>query len=278
MSEDKHIVEVEVDGQTVKAYVRTPTRSDLSKADMQRAKKWNECMMEGGILTKKQLEDLLKDRGIWTEEEEKKQKKIVEEIGEMEKDLYLTSETRTIEQGKQLAVAIRKKRNELRELLAEKVAMEANTAESLADNVRFDYLVSVCLYDETNTQKIYKTPQEYDENADDPIAAAGAAKLAESLYGLDRSFEANLPENNWLTEYGLVNEELSMVNADGDLVDLEGRRINDVGQYVDEKGNPIDKDGNPLDEHGNYVFDKSKYQADAPKKKGRPKKTASGVE
>jgi len=275
---DENIIEVEVEkGHKVKIFVRNPTRDQIAKADMLRAKRWNECIMEGGILTKKELDVLLEKRGIWTKKEKGLQEDKVLEIGKLEKDLYLSEENRSIEAGKELAIQIRKKRLELRDLLATKVSMEANTAEALADNARFDHLVSQCLYDESNTKKIYSSLEEYNQKADDPLAAAGAAKLAESMYGLDREFEANLPENNWLRTFELVDEDLNIVNKEGQMVDLGGRRINNLGQYVDDDGNPTDKEGNPIDEHGNYMLDKSKYQT-APKKRGRSKKIVSGEE
>ena len=54
-------------------------------------------------------------------------------------------------------------------MISERLGLEGNTAESLSDNARFDYLVAVAL---TENEKVYKTLEEYEERADDEIAFA----------------------------------------------------------------------------------------------------------
>ena len=86
-------------------------------------------------------------------------------------------------------------------------------------------------------------------------------KKYNETYKLDKSyldietiidFEKNLPENKWLKNKELVNEDLALVNDEGKRVDLEGRIIDENGYYLDEKGNRVDKQGNPLSEDGFY--------------------------
>jgi hypothetical protein len=131
--------------------------------------------------------------------------------------------------------------------------MEANTADSLADNARFDYIVAHCTFYK-NGQPVYKDLEDYDKKSADELAFSAATLLSRMLYNLDDSFEKNLPENKFLSKFKLVNEELSLVDPNNPefLIDTEGRRINELGHYLDENGNRIDKSGNPLNDDGDY--------------------------
>lgn len=255
MSKDKEkVVEVDIDGNKVKVVVKKPNNVTLSQAQRVGAKAWTDCVRDG-IMTKKELEKFMKQQGIWDDGKDKEQKSLVEEIGSLEKKLFVGSQGHTklkASEGKEIAIKMRMKRGELRDLISERISLEQNTAESISDNARFDYLVASCAFYE-NGQKVYNSLEEYQSRADAEPAFTVATTLAGMLYSVDRDFEAKLPENKFLKMFNYVNEDLSLVNKEGETVDLEGRRIDKNGFYLDENGNRVDKDGNPLDESGNYV-------------------------
>jgi hypothetical protein len=74
------------------------------------------------------------------------------------------------------------------------------------------------------------------------------------LYNLDSNFEKNLPENKFLTKFGLVNEDLSLVDPQNpsQLVDTKGKNIDDEGYYLDQDGHRIDREGNKINTDGTY--------------------------
>jgi hypothetical protein len=236
----------------VKIYVQKPDNQTVQKADRVRAKAWNECVIDN-IITKKELSELMRQRGIWDEAKDASQKEIVTNISKLEQQLYLECGKRKSKQedGKRIAVEIRKQRVKLRELISEKMSLEGNTAESLSDNARFDFLVASCTFYEDG-KRVYKDMEDYNSKSSDEIAFSAASGLAEILYSLDSDFEKNLPENKWLKNKALVNDELSLINESGKRVDLEGRLINEDGYYIDEDGNRVDIEGHPLDEEGFY--------------------------
>jgi hypothetical protein len=255
MSENKKEVEVKFadkEKATIKIYVEKPNNDVVKRADRCKAKAWNECIMDG-IVTKKELSTLMKQRGIWSEVKEDEQEAITKEINRLEQQLYLECGKRESkkEEGKTLAIDIRRKRNELRDLIGEKMSLEENTAEALADNSRFDFLVAHCTYHK-NGQRVYKDMEDYNSKSADEIAFAAASELATIMYAIDSDFEKNLPENKWLKNRELVNDDLALVNKDGKRVDLEGRVIDENGYYLDDKGNRVDKQGHPLSEDGFY--------------------------
>jgi len=238
---------------TVKIVVKRPNNALLSQAQRLSAKVWTDCVRDG-IMTKKELEKFMKEQDIWNNEKDVEQKKITEEIGRLEKELYVSGKNGKLRasEGKNIAIDMRRKRIELRELIAERMSLEQNTAESLSDNARFDFLVANCTFHE-NGNKVYNNLDEYTANSDSEIAFAAATALAQMMYSVDKDFESKLPENKFLKMFNFVNDDLALVNDKGERVDTEGRRIDEFGYYVNEEGKRVDKDGNLLDENGNYV-------------------------
>jgi hypothetical protein len=267
MRKDFTVVTKNEDGseETAKFFVKAPSQEAIKGADRYKAKIWNQCLMDG-ILTKQELAKILVKRGIWNEEKEKEEKRIGSEIFELEKKLFLGDGNKKakVVDGKKMALRMRELRLELRNHIAEKIAMEENTAEALADNARFDYLVSECVFHENET-RVYKDIDDYNQKSTDQVSILGATNLAQLLYQYDTKFEESLPENVWLKQFNLVNEKLELVDEKGDLVDQDGRRINNSGYYVNEDGKRVDIDGNPLNDDGSYVL-QVEYEKD-PKKK-----------
>jgi hypothetical protein len=237
----------------IKIMVKKPNSSLMSQAQRIGAKAWTDCVRDG-IMTKKELEKFMKEQGIWNDSKDVTQKEIVDSISALEKQLYLGGKGGKLRasEGKDIAIQMRVKRNELRELISERMSLEQNTAESISDNSRFDFLVASCTYDESGN-KVYKDLDDYKDRSDSEIAYAAATALASLLYSVDKDFEAKLPENKFLKMFSFVDENLSLVNDKGQTVDLEGRLIDKNGYYLGENNQRVDKDGNPLDENGNYI-------------------------
>jgi hypothetical protein len=249
------VVDVKVNNngkdEVVKIVVKRPNNVVLSQAQHIGAKVWTDCIRDG-IMTKKELEKFMKQQDVWNDDKDVEQQKIVQEIADLEKQLYVGNRKLKTSEGKNIAIQMRIKRNKLRDLIADKLSLEQNTAEAISDNARFDFLVANCTYYE-NGQKVYKNLEDYKDRADSEIGFSAATALAGLIYSVDRDFEAKLPENKFLKMFNFVNEELTLVNDKGEMVDANGRRIDENGFYIDTDGNRVDKDGNKLDENGNYV-------------------------
>lgn len=286
MSTEK-LIDVELeegdDKKTVKIMVKKPTNAVMTAAQRKGALIWTQCIQEG-VMTKKELEKILEDRGIWSKAKEKEQADILDAISTMEKQLYIGNRGKLkTSEGKKIAIDMRRKRIELRDLLAEKISLEQNTAESLSDNAKFDYIVANCTF-AANGEAIYDNMDDYSNRSDDPIAFAAAQALATMMYALDKDFEDKLPENKFLKKFEYVNTDLHLVNKDGQKVDVDGRRVNEEGFFVNDDGERTDRDGHLLDEDGLYV-PTNEYEVDdrpkkrrAPKKKAEPKEAVEAIE
>jgi hypothetical protein len=274
------VTEVDIDGNKVNIVVKKPNSVTLSQAQRVGAKAWTDCVRDG-IMTKKELEKFMKEQGIWDDGKDKEQKSIIDEITSLEKQLYISSQGHKklkASDGKDIAIKMRVRRSQLRDLISERISLEQNTAESISDNTRFDFLVANCTFYE-NGQKVYTNLDEYKERADVEPAFTAASTLAAMLYSIDKDFEAKLPENKFLKTFNFVNDDLSLVNKAGETIDLEGRQIDKNGFYLNEEGQRVDKDGNLLDEFGNYIptieYVTDEDQPEEDKKEKRKRKTAT---
>ena len=261
-------------GDKVTIYVKKPTNDVISAADMHRAKIWNKCITDG-VITKKELSVLMEERGIWSKEKTKQEDKLSEEIQELERELYRGKKGQRkpkVSEGKDIAFQMKDLRIKLRDLIGERLGLEENTAEALADNGRFDYFVSQCTFYKDTNQKVYNNLEDYNSKSSDSIAFTAASLLGEMLYNLDDSFENNLPENKWLKMFHIVDEDLQLRNADGDLVDRNGKVINELGHFLNGKGERVDADGVPLNDDGSYQMIDYENDLEVAKPKPKPKR------
>lgn len=265
-------------------FVKRPDNDSIKEADIHRAKIWNKAF-KAGVLTKKEVEAAMKERGLWSEEKSNKEAALTEEILDLEKQLFTGGSKKSkpkLSDGRRIAIQMRTKRMELRSLIQERLNMDENTAESLADNARFDFLVSCCSYYEDTQERVFDDYEDYNERSSSVEAVISAQLLAQMMYNLDSDFENNLPENQFLSKFNLVNEEGRLVdpNNPDQLIDLEGRKINEFGHFLDEEGNRIDTEGDELDDNGLYVL--ADYEDDLrtekPKRKRAPRKTKAKTE
>lgn len=249
-------------GDDVTVIVRPPSQKDKNDAQLHYLKSFRQALDSGAIL-KQRLEDHLVEQGIWDEVKQEQYDKITDTLNQG--DRKLKKGGIKLEDAKQIAIEMQQARAEFRLLIAERTAMDTNTAESQADNASFDYLASVCIVNEKG-DPIFDSIESYRDNGDEPYIAQAAAALASKLYQLDPDYDKSLPENKFLKEYNFVDEELRTINEKGELVDSEGRLVNEDGRYIDAEGNFVDRDGNLVDEEGDPIVEFSPFLDD----KGKP--------
>ena len=149
-------------------------------------------------MSKVQLNRYLEDRGIWDKVKEKEKSDLEKTIADLQDKLTRPGKKRVkLSEARHTAIELRKKRIEYRELISEKIELESNTTESLADNARFDYLVTCCTFYKDGDEKVYNSVGDYENDSTDTAFTAAAA-LGQLLYNLTDSFEATLPENEFL--------------------------------------------------------------------------------
>jgi hypothetical protein len=211
---------IKEDGSKVEIYIRKPTNGELTKAEKVRVKQWSKFKSDPDIMSKIQLNRYLEERGIWDKSKENDKKKLEKEISELQERLSKPGKKKVkLSEARNTAIELRKKRIEYRELISEKIELESNTTESLADNARFDFLVTCCTFYKDGDEKVYNTIGDYENDSTDTAFTAAAA-LGQLLYNLTDSFEATLPENEFLIKQKLADENnLALTDFDGNYVD-----------------------------------------------------------
>jgi hypothetical protein len=241
-----------VDGKDQEFLIKSPTLGDQREAQ----KVYNQAFsdaVKSGCIVRARMDDLLKEQGLWDDNKQQRLNTLQQQL--MDNEKTLAKGGISIKTAKEVAITMKKLREEIRELISVRTNLDNHTAEGQADNARFNYLIASCLVYNTTKEKYFKSYEEYLARAAEPVAIKSAQVLANMLYGLDNDYEKKLPENKFLIKYKFVNDDLRFVNKEGKLVDFEGRLVDVDGRFINGDGKYVDKDGNLVDENGDYITD-----------------------
>ena len=249
-------------------YVVSPTSQQQSEASILASKTFarlvNDKDEDGNptCILRTQLSEYMKINGLWDDDKEEELKKLMDSIKENLRKL--SKGNIKLSEAKDVALDVRRDRIAQTILLAKQTELDGYTVEGQIENVRFDYLVSMCILDE-NHKPLFDTIDAYNKGADKDHVAEAAAELTGMLYGLDPNWQNDLPENKFLLKYKfansdlhLVNEDNKTVNVDGHLVDENERLINNEGKWVNKEGNLVDEDGVTIEEFSPFLDDDGK--------------------
>lgn len=248
-----------VDGKDQDFTIKSPSLGDQREAQ----KVYNQAFsdaVKSGCIVRARLDDLLKEQGLWDDNKQMRFNTLQQEILDNEK--ALAKGGISLKTAKNIALSMKRTREELRELISVRTNLDNHTAEGQADNARFNYLIASCLVYSSTKEKYFKSYEEYLTRASEPVAIKAAQVLANMLYGLDSDYEKKLPENKFLTKYKFVDDKLRLVNKEGKLVDAEGRLIDEFGRFINEQGQYVDKNGNLVDENGDYLLESKPFTDD----------------
>jgi hypothetical protein len=239
---------VEIDGKPVEFAINMPGKEDYREADKVHNRAFADAL-ESKAIVRLKLEKVLRDQGLWDDDRQARLKAVQAEILGLERKICKEGNIK-LSEARNLAISMRKKRNELKEILSERTELESMTAEAQADNARFNFLISRCVVYNDSKKLYFKDYADYINQLNTEIAQKAANTLVKLLFG--STDESDLPENKFLKEWGFVDEKLRLVNKDKKLIDEDGRLIDENGRYINEKGEFVDRDGNLVDQEGNY--------------------------
>lgn len=237
----------------VKVLVKKPGRKELNDSQIVYNKAWRKAL-DGGAIIRAKLNEYLTEQGVWSESKQKQYEDFVRQIND--KELVFKKGGIPLKKAKGIALELKRLRAEFRDLIAERTAYDGNTAEGVADNERFDYLVSVCVLDPSSKTPVFKNLDDYNERGSEPWAVKAASELANFIYNLDPNYENNLAENTFLKKFHFTDDKGRLINKEGHLiaVDVEGneRLIDEDGYYVayTEDGTQyrVNRDGEKVEE------------------------------
>ena len=223
------VVGVDHDGEPVKVGIKSPTADHFRDSQLEYNKAFRAALDSGALLRQK-LNDHMIKQGIWDKDKQKHYEKLTDDIRNMES--ILKGGGIRLSEAKKVALELRDLREEFRDLLSEKNALDSNSAEGQADNARFIELVRLCIVNPDTGSPLFPEQKDYDAQSDQPWVIDASAELANMLYGLDPDYDKNLEENKFLREFKFVNDDLRFINKDGHMVDSKGRLVNEDGRFI----------------------------------------------
>lgn len=248
-----------VDGVEKEFLVKSPSLENQREAQKVYNQAFTDAIKSKSVVRAK-LDDLLEDQGLWNDEKQAKFTSLQKELLDGEK--RLAKGGFSLNEAKDLAIHMKKVRDDIRDLISVRTSLDNHSAEGQADNSRFNYLVSVCVVYNDTKEPYFSNLEDYLNRSTDEVAIKGAQNLANMLYGLDNDYESNLPENKFLKKFRFVDDKLRLVDKKGRLIDKDGRLIDESGRFIDENGNFVDKYGNPVDKDGDYIVEQQPFLDD----------------
>lgn len=225
-------------GDEEKAFiVKHPTSRMEAEANMHSSKVFAKLIKkkkdgDETLLLRSQLDDYLRDVGLYTDEEIANITATSAKIKELEEKLTEGGVKKS--EGKKIAIDLRKSRYSLIMMLSKRFEYDKNTIEYQTENARLNYLISKCLCGDDGTP-VFNSVEDYE--FDDTGLKNSLYELIQRIGSIcssyDPDYEAKLIENQFLKKFNFCNDKF-------ELVDAEGHKVNEHGERVDENGNLID--------------------------------------
>lgn len=189
---------------------RRPSQNVVSKGELVRRTKFSEALRAGVVINAEVIK-ILKERGLWGDEQEEVSSSLRDKIDELEKKLRDPGLSN--DDGILIVTQIKTKRLELENHQSTFTTVVDATCESIASEERNMFYAAECIYNKTTGQKVYKDLEDFKSRLDerstlDSYREASIASL-EVLIGQDlpSDLSSRNAENQWLDERGLNKSE-----------------------------------------------------------------------
>jgi hypothetical protein len=261
----------------VTVIVKRPSIAQTTEGQMVESRVFNEGI-RGGNITRGGLRDHMLKTGEWDKSKDEELKQLGIKVLAGERQLArggrdATGKKFTKDQGRQLCIDIRNWRHEQLVLLARSRELDSHTVEGKAENAKFDYFMSVCIFNEDETVH-FKDVEDYLTKSilENMYINLAAGELANMIYNYDPEHEKKRGEHKFLVKYGYAREDGGLVNDDKKLIDDDGKLVDDDGRLVDEKGEYVDINGDRVDKEGSPIEDFVEFEDYTPPEKEKSKK------
>lgn len=239
--------------------VRLPSYKVMEEANKLKSKVFRESLDAGDML-RDQLEDILRNKGLWNDQRQIEYDTLRKEI--LDREYQLQKGGIKLNDAKALALEMKEKRQRMVDMLSGRSDLDSQTCEGKSENARFNYLFAHSLvYNDDELTPFYPNGlEDYVVDMDNPIAVKGATEFYYLLSGTE-NLDDKLPENKFLKKFKFVDDKYRLVEkGSARLVDRDGKYVDEYGNYVEynEDGTYyyVDVNGRKLDEEtGNFVID-----------------------
>lgn len=246
---------VKVDNEDKKFTLRLPDSKTRKKAREAKADYFRRNALKETTIYQHQIHDLLKRKGLWSDEKEEEIKTVTRQI---EDKIRLLSKGKSadVPNTERLREIIIKEVKPLRtkqlELLGERSQLDSISIQSEAEQVEFDYLLAESLFSESD-DRVFSSLEDYQARVEEPYCEEAGRKLAEMLGLSNPKWYEDLPENKLLIKHKFLNSEGQYTDKEGNLINADGKRVDKEGYLINENNERVDEYGNRLNDKGELV-------------------------
>jgi len=257
MQRNRELVKtIDTDGKELELIVLYPTHKIAQEANLQYNLKVSNLIRTSGktgerLLLRSEINTYLVTTGIWTKEDAIEMENLGLKIRACE--FKVKQGGIKISEAREFAITMGEFRNRMLVLYNKRQQLDSATVESVAENHKFNFLVSKCSVLANSELPYFMDLNDYMERSDEQASIDCANTMAKILYGFDKNVSANLFEVKWLKEAGFVDENGRYINQEKKLVDRNNRLIDKEGRFINNDGEFIDINGVKVDGNGNLV-------------------------
>ena len=227
----RKLFSVNVDGKELQLAVEKPSNKQNREAHFIYSKSVKECL-EKGLPPRQSLDALLRKQNLWDDEKEKELQDLRTNLQNSEKKL--AKGKIKLSEAKEIALSMQLDRWRINLLNMARNSLDSTTAESVAEQDKFNYLVSACTVYSDTQKPYFSSVEDYLEKAGEDVAQQAATYFANLYYGIQEDYEKNLPENKFLIKYKLMDEKFNLIDKEGNKVNRKGQRIDENGKVLGE--------------------------------------------
>lgn len=202
---DRHFESADADGKVVKLVFKRPNQNQITQGDFVYRKFFSEAI-RAGLMANAEATKVLKDRGIWTDDMDKQERSMRQEINRLEASFANNEFDRAA--GLLQVDELKLTRRKLKELTSIYTDITDNTAESVAVEARIQYFAAECTLLADSMKKMFKNVDDYRlyMSAQMGIDAYKHAVICNFELALGREMpdvSGEYPEDKWLNSLPL---------------------------------------------------------------------------
>jgi len=228
------------DGNLIDVVIKKPNHETRRNARIRYSAALSAALQQGAMM-KAEADKLIKDRGIWTDDNDTELQNMRRDLRKLEVDL---EKHKPDENGRDLAVKISQKRGEIEEYITARSDLLNRTAERLAEDVEMEFLLQNCVHKKDGSQ-LFPDNDTIDKYYGTNTITDCISLLWAIMLNLDTNEnEEKDPEQAWLLKHDLMDEKTGLLkDKDGRLVDVHGRLVDENGRFINEAGEHVDEFG-----------------------------------
>ena len=197
--EKREFVGKDLNNVEFKMYVRKPTMIEIQNAEF-KFKIAKSQAIRAGAMTLDEAIKIVKERNIWTDEQENTLSELFKQVDE--KVTKLKPEL-PLEEGKKLCEEIDNIRTKIQLSQMPRIDVLSNTADSYAGEIRTQYFVSQCTYYQDPNEKVYKSFEDVLNKGNEPYTGSATENVIYLMNNIT-DFRERYPEFTYKKEHNLL--------------------------------------------------------------------------